>query len=283
MDQSIATQQIRAEATPILEMSVLSNAQRPRESDENDRDYMSSEDGVRPLVLLDSHFRIRSANRAFCNLFGLTSNVSNGTLLFDLGNHQWDNSTVRGLLADTQEGPEARERSVSLHIHEVGSCLLRLRAKRHKRRAPAVELIHLSVEDCLLLTLSDNADESAAREQNERMLAQTLTNLARDLNQSLALILGSAQILAQHTDEAVKDDAENIACAGSRVQAVLSMLVNQARNIERQNNPDLPHVTAQASKSLSFTSGDAGGERRSSGGERTRHSSRRPQNFLRIA
>lgn len=281
MDQSMVTRPSWEEKAPVLEMTFAgTHPVTDMEASEREVSF-GSEDEVRPLVLLDAHFRIRSANRAFCNLLGLAPNVSNGTLLFDVGNRQWDNATIRGLLAETAETPEPRERSVSLHIHDVGCCLLRLKARRHKRDARSVEFIHLSVEDCVVLTLSDDVDETA-REQGERHLAQTLTIIARDLNQSIALILGSAQILSQHQDETVKDDAENIACAGSRVQAVLSALIAQAREIERMGEGSA-HAPGDMTKSLGFNSGDTHRITRSTTSEMNRRTLRRSHHFLRVA
>jgi hypothetical protein len=230
MNQSTTIARMGHTGQPLLQVTVASDAASAAERSVDIQMMQAGQDCIsRPLVLLDTHFRIRSANRAFCDQFSLSPNISNGTLLFTVGNHQWDNPTVRRLLLESLETTEPLERSVSMEISGVGSCLIRLKAQRRQRVGTAVELIHLSVEECLILALPPDTEEAVSAEV---LLAKSVTNMARDLNRSLALIIGSAQMLAQHEDLEVRDDAENIACAVSRIQATIAALVSQARNVE---------------------------------------------------
>ena len=43
-----------------------------------------------PLVVLDDKFRVISANRSFYSTFKVTPEMSENTLLFDIGNGQWE-------------------------------------------------------------------------------------------------------------------------------------------------------------------------------------------------
>ena len=43
-----------------------------------------------PLLVLDSQLHILSANRAFCEEFRVTSQNTEGCLIYELGNRQWD-------------------------------------------------------------------------------------------------------------------------------------------------------------------------------------------------
>jgi nitrogen-specific signal transduction histidine kinase len=260
MEQSVAVTRMTEFQQPMLQVSVAGVALRSEERSVDVRMMQASGDTIsRPLVLLDSHFRIRSANRAFCDHFGLSSSISNGTLLFTVCNNQWSNPAVRALLLETLESYEPIERSVSLDVPEVGSCLLKLKAQRRQRNGTAVELIHLSVEECLILTLPTDSEDETTALVEEKTLAQTVTSMSRDLNRALAVIIGSAQILSQHEDPAVRDDAQNIASSVSRVQAILSAFVSQAREVEsletadvRGDQSDVTHVPHFAHGDLSL-------------------------------
>ena len=50
-----------------------------------------------PLVVLDADLRVRIANRSFYQTFHVTPEKTEGRLLFDLGNRQWDIPRVAGI------------------------------------------------------------------------------------------------------------------------------------------------------------------------------------------
>lgn len=53
-----------------------------------------------PLLILDATLRVRSANRAFYQTFHVSSEVTEGRLIYELGNGQWDIPDLRMLLED---------------------------------------------------------------------------------------------------------------------------------------------------------------------------------------
>lgn len=53
-----------------------------------------------PLLILDATLRVRSANRAFYQTFHVSSEVTEGRLIYELGNGQWDIPDLRTLLED---------------------------------------------------------------------------------------------------------------------------------------------------------------------------------------
>src|SRR6204780_4185735 len=53
-----------------------------------------------PLLILDTTLRVRSANRAFYQKFLVSPKETEGRLIFDLGNGQWDIPDLRTLLED---------------------------------------------------------------------------------------------------------------------------------------------------------------------------------------
>jgi PAS domain-containing protein len=56
-------------------------------------------DSVRePLLVLDRDLRVVRANRSFCRTFRVQPDQTEGRLVYDLGNHQWDIPRLRELL-----------------------------------------------------------------------------------------------------------------------------------------------------------------------------------------
>src|SRR6202044_684087 len=53
-----------------------------------------------PLLMLDTTLRVRSANRAFYQTFHVSSEETEGQLIYELGNGQWDIPKLRTLLED---------------------------------------------------------------------------------------------------------------------------------------------------------------------------------------
>lgn len=53
-----------------------------------------------PLLILDTTLRVRSANRAFYQTFRVLAAETEGRLIYELGNGQWDIPALRILLED---------------------------------------------------------------------------------------------------------------------------------------------------------------------------------------
>jgi len=53
-----------------------------------------------PLLILDATLRVRSANRAFYQTFHVSPGETEGRLIYELGNGQWDIPDLRTLLED---------------------------------------------------------------------------------------------------------------------------------------------------------------------------------------
>src|SRR5579872_3745052 len=53
-----------------------------------------------PLLILDTTLRVRSGNRAFYQTFQVSSGETEGRLIYELGNGQWDIPNLRTLLED---------------------------------------------------------------------------------------------------------------------------------------------------------------------------------------
>lgn len=189
-----------------------------------------------PEVLVDTHFRIRSANRAFCEQFQLSPSVSSGSLLFSLGTAQWEHSAIRTMLNDAIASDSVQECSVPMDLSGVGRCLVRLTAQRQPKSHP-LALIAIRIEECTLLRKAVEAAPLTLVNSSEELgLAQSTQLILRGLHRDLALIIGCAQAIINHGDAEQQESAADIMAAAYLIQNAHSALLSQARNVSQQTN-----------------------------------------------
>ena len=70
----------------------IDDAKRYERLIERSRDYFRTivETVTQPLLVLDAHLRVRTANRSFCEAFGLEHRQLDGVPLFELGRGRWN-------------------------------------------------------------------------------------------------------------------------------------------------------------------------------------------------
>ncbi len=102
-----------------------------------------------PLVVLDAELRVRTANRSFYQTFHVAPAQTEGRLLYNLGNRQWDLPPLRELLLEevlAQNG-HFNDFEVAHEFEEIGRRTMLLNARRLFRRGDGVEFVLLGIED----------------------------------------------------------------------------------------------------------------------------------------
>ena len=101
-----------------------------------------------PMLILDKHIRIISANKSFCKTFHVTEKESIGLSLYKLGNNQWNILRLRELIEDII--------SKNIHFHDfevehtfpvIGQKTMLLNAHRIVQPSQNEELIVLTISD----------------------------------------------------------------------------------------------------------------------------------------
>jgi two-component system CheB/CheR fusion protein len=103
-----------------------------------------------PLVVLDGDLRIVSANRSFYRTFEVTPEATQGKLLLDLGNRQWDVPGLRDLLEEIlPKKNEVSDYEIDQVFPEIGHKKMVLNARQidHKEGEKEKKLILLAIED----------------------------------------------------------------------------------------------------------------------------------------
>jgi len=100
-----------------------------------------------PLVVLDDKFRVISANRSFYSTFKVTPEMSENTLLFDLGNGQWEIPKLRELLEEVlPKSTTIEDFEVEHDFPAIGQKTMLLNARRIRAETGATKIL-LAIED----------------------------------------------------------------------------------------------------------------------------------------
>ncbi len=101
-----------------------------------------------PLVLLDSDFKVVKANNSFYRTFKVKPEETEGILIYDLGNRQWDIPKLRELLEEIlPQNSTFNDFEVEHNFETIGRKIMHLNARRIYRDSKQTQMILLALED----------------------------------------------------------------------------------------------------------------------------------------
>src|ERR1035437_8386794 len=101
-----------------------------------------------PLLLLDRELRVVKASRSFYDFFKVNSDKTIGTLIYDLGNHQWNIPKLRELLETILPQKATFENyEVEHDFSTIGKRIVLLNARQIERALGKEKIILLAIED----------------------------------------------------------------------------------------------------------------------------------------
>jgi two-component sensor histidine kinase len=119
-----------------------------------------------PLLVLHDDLRVQSANRAFYDTFDVERAETEGSLIYELGNGQWDIPDLRRLLSEILPGNEFFEDFEVRHdFPTMGHRIMLLNA----RRVDHLQLILLAIEDITERRRGEQERETLVGELNHRV------------------------------------------------------------------------------------------------------------------
>lgn len=170
---------------------------------------------IEPLVVLDSDLRVRTANRAFYAMFGVSREETQGVPLYNLGDHEWRTagmwSLLRASLSNHREFPTTEfERDFPL----VGRRTVVLDARRVSQDGEAKSMMLLAFRDITerQRALEQARDAEQKAETANRAKDEFLAVLSHELRSPLNAMLGWVQVLkrAGSADELVGRAVETL-------------------------------------------------------------------------
>jgi chemotaxis protein methyltransferase CheR len=106
-------------------------------------------DSIRgPVLILDKHFRVIRANRSFYQTFKVNAEETEGTIIYDLGDKQWDIPKLRDLLENILPKNSIFDDFEVEHTFEsIGRKIMHLNAHKIENEVSRTQLIFLAIED----------------------------------------------------------------------------------------------------------------------------------------
>ena len=106
-------------------------------------------------LVLDRDLRVKSANRAFYKTFRLREEETEGYLIYELDNRQWDFAQLRNLLENViNQDISIQGFEVTHQFQDIGAKVLRLNARK---------VVHQQREEAILLAIEDITDHKQAQ------------------------------------------------------------------------------------------------------------------------
>jgi two-component system CheB/CheR fusion protein len=218
-----------------------------------------------PLLVLDPELRVRTANPAFYQTFEVTPESTEGQLLYELGNGQWNIPALRRLLEEVLPlDQNVVDFEVDHEFEQIGRRIMLLNARRLiAPGGPPSISIFLSIEDVTLQRRleADSSRQLAELSAADRSKDEFLAMLAHELRNPLGP-LQNALHLAQQGPRA---DAATTASAWQVMDRQLGHLtrlvddlvdaarVTSGRIVVRKELVDVPALVRRTVDSIEST------------------------------
>lgn len=218
-----------------------------KRAEQETREYAESiVDTVREgLMVLDGDLRVISANRSFYETFKVKPGETEGQLVYDLGNRQWNIPKLRELLEEILPTDTTFDNfEVEHEFKIIGRRVMHLNARRIYRETNETRLILLAIED-----VTERKRAQQALRQSSEELKFFAYSVMHDLKSPAIGIYGLTELLHKHykdaLDERGKSYCDQILKASVHVAALIEKInvyiatKESPLNIEKINIKDI--------------------------------------------
>jgi two-component system, chemotaxis family, CheB/CheR fusion protein len=208
---------------------------REREIQES-RDYaMSIVETVRqPLLVLDGDLRVRTANRAFYQTFHVSPDATEGRLIYELGNGQWNIPRLQTLLQKLlPRNSYLEDFKVEHAFPDIGTRTMLLNARRMVHGDGGTEhLILLAIED-ITSRLRDSSARKALEREVLTVTAIEQQRIGRDLHDTSGQELTALGLLTDSLIKALDGKSPAAASIAAKMAEGINRVLGQIRASSR--------------------------------------------------
>lgn len=201
-----------------------------------------------PLLVLDADLRVILANRAFYSTFQVTPEDTEGKLVYNLGNRQWDISRLRELLEEIlPKNTSFDDFEVEHSFETIGYKAMLLNARWIYQKENRTRMILLAIED---ITERRQMQERLLVAERLATLGQFSGNISHELRNPLSVIDSSVYYLKtrlKDADEKTQQHLDRIKSSVVSSTAIIESLLNLTRMEKpRLGRLNLIAITADA-------------------------------------
>ncbi len=193
-----------------------------------------------PLLILDQNLQVMKANKTFYETFQAAPEETQGRLIYDLGNRQWNIPKLRELLENVLPAHSTFRNFEVIHEFEhVGRKVMLLNASEIFNPNAQARTILLAIED----TTDRKQAEEALRTTNAELqhFAYALTH---DLQEPLRMVVNFTELLGQEYAGKLGAEADQFISysveGALRIEALLKALLAYWEVAERKQNGFAP-------------------------------------------
>ena len=235
-----------------------------------ERGLLAILDTVRqPLLVLDPDFRVTQANRAFYRTFRVQPADTVGTVLFALGDGQWDIAPLREMLRDKLPLESQLDDFDVDHVFPgIGRKIMLLNARLVSHALGMPRIILLAIEDVTALREKDArlAEQRMELERSNLALDEYASVASHDLQEPLRKIISFGdQLMASAgptLGEAQRQQLDRMMNAAGRMRTLVNdllMFSQVTTRVARFVRTDLGRIAREVVADLETAIADAGG------------------------
>jgi|LSQX01.2.fsa_nt_gb PAS domain S-box-containing protein len=200
---------------------------------EDERDFAQAiiETAPEPMIVLDEEHRVVTANPAFYLRFQVQREDTEGTLLHDLGNGQWDIPALHKLLEEAlQESDSFDEYEVEHDFPDIGRKVMLVSGRRVERKVNHTEMVLLAIRD---VTKARQKEDRLRIAQQTQAVQQERQRLARRLHDHLQQLLIAAKMHIGFVQQGVPDNQDML----NKTTNILDEAIDASRDLAVELTP----------------------------------------------
>lgn len=222
-----------------------------------------------PLLVLDHDFRVSQANRAFFRTFRVRPEDTIGTVLFALGDGQWDIAPLREMLRDKLPlESQLDDFDVDHEFPGIGRKIMLLNARLVSQGPDEPRIILLAIEDITERRFTEwrLAEQHRELERSNEALDEFALVASHDLQEPVRKILAFGDLLKSSAgpllEGSARDHLARMLNAAARMRTLISDLLRYSQvttRIQPLIRTDLARIAEEVVADLETTIADAEG------------------------